>query len=112
MCLQVTTHYNINNDLQHYLWPLRVIAKAKLTPCSKPSEKISFMPIKNLKVFVLTGSLNVLVCVSGCIFHFIRLIMFCALGKVMYVCVYACVYVYVCIGIHVAMYMCACVCVQ
>ena len=38
--------------------------------------------------------------------------MFCALGKVMYVCVYACVYVYVCMGIHVAMCMCASVCVH
>ena len=82
LCLQVTTHYNINNDLQHYLWPLRVIAKAKLTLCDKPFKKITFLPIKNLKAFILTGSLNMLVCVSGCMFHCIRLIMFCALGKV------------------------------
>ena len=81
VCLQVTTHYSLENHLQDYLWPVRVIAKARLTSCDEPF-KISFLPIQHLGIFISIGALNILVCASGCIFHFIRLLKFYTVGKV------------------------------
>jgi len=82
ICLQVTTHYNLENDIQRYLWPVRVISKGSLTLCDEPFKKINYLPIKHLGIFIFTGTLNVLVCVFGCVFHFIRLVTFYAVGKV------------------------------
>ena len=80
-CLQVTVHYNLENDLQKYLWPVRMVAKARLTPCNEPLKDATFYPIKNLGIFVSTEALNMLVCVSGCVFHFIRLLTYCACSR-------------------------------
>ena len=82
MCLQVTTFYDLENNLQDYLWPLTVIAKARLTSCSEPFRKTNFLPIRHQGIFVSIGILNTLVCSSGCVFHFVRLLKFYAVGKV------------------------------
>lgn len=87
-CLQVTTLYHLENDLQDYLWPLRVIAKARLTLCSEPFKKANFLPIRHMGIFLSIGILNMLVCTSGCVFHFVRLLKFYAVGKV---CIESCV---------------------
>ena len=81
-CLQVTVHYNLENDLQQYLWPVRVVAKARSTSCNEPLKDATFYPIKNSGFLISTEALNMLVCVSGCVFHFIRLLTYCAVGKV------------------------------
>ena len=81
-CLQVTTFYNLENNLQDYLWPLRVIAKARLTVCSEPFKKTNFLPIRHMGIFISIGILNMLVCTSGCVFHFVRLLKFYVIGKV------------------------------
>ena len=81
VCIRIDVQYKIENDVQHYLWPVTIIAKGELTGCLDDSEK-DFLPISNLKYFIITGAITVVVCVIGCLFHCFRLVAFIKMGKV------------------------------
>ena len=82
ICIQIDAHYTIENDIQHYLWPVTILAKGELTSCSEDSVEKDFLPINNLGFFITVGAITVTVCVFGCLFHFVRLLTFLKIGKV------------------------------
>lgn len=82
LCINIDAHYTIENDVQHYLWPVRILAKGEMTSCLEDSEAEDFLPINNLAFFITTGVITIVVCVIGCLFHFVRLMTFFRIGKV------------------------------
>lgn len=82
LCINIDAHYTIENDVQHYLWPVRILAKGEVTSCLEDSEAEDFLPINNLAFFITTGVVTIVVCVIGCLFHFVRLMTFFRVGKV------------------------------
>lgn len=83
VCILIDAHYTIENDVQHYLWPVRILAKGALTGCLEDSEE-DFLPVNNLAFFLTTGAITIVVCIIGCLFHFVRLTSFLKVGKVSY----------------------------
>ena len=81
-CIQIDANYTIENNVQHYLWPVRILAKGQLTNCFDESEEKNFLPVSNLAFFVTAGAITIVVCVIGCLFHFIRLVTFLKMGRV------------------------------
>ena len=81
VCLQIATYYAIQNDAQRYLWPVVILAKGELTNCDKESEE-NFLPFNNLGFFITAGVATFIVCLIGCLFHFIRLLAFLKVGMV------------------------------
>ena len=80
-CIQISADYTMENDIQHYLWPVRILVKGKLIGCDNESKE-NFLPINNLGFFINVGVITITVCVIGCIFHFTRLMTFLKVGKV------------------------------
>lgn len=82
-CTDINVDYSIENDLQQYLWPLRIIVKAKLSSCDNMTEQ-HFIPLNydHLTYFITIAVLTGVFCATSCIFHFIRLLAFFKLAKV------------------------------
>lgn len=81
VCINIDAYYTIENNFQRYLWPVKVLAKGQLTSCLEDSEE-DFLPINNLAYFIITGGVTIVVCLLGCLFHFVRLMTFLKIGKV------------------------------
>ena len=83
ICMRLIVHYSIENDVQYYLWPIRIIAKGKLINCSEPSDgKQFFLPVRNIALSASLGIVMVVSCFIGCAFHSVRLFSFITTGKV------------------------------
>ncbi|XP_065887997.1 uncharacterized protein [Dysidea avara] len=81
ICIQLTVHYSIENDFHHHLWPLRIITKGKLIHCDGIFNSMHFLPIKNIAYLACAGVLTILVCFTGCVFHFVRIKTYIMTGK-------------------------------
>lgn len=88
ICIQVDVQYNVENGDQDYLWPVKILAKGRLTTCNKRLSKIKYLPIRHYHFFVSTGVLNVIVCAFGIILHCFKLLAFIVVGKVSNVHIY------------------------
>ena len=92
ICIHVTAEYCIENDHQQYLWPVRIIAKGRLSNCDNETEEQHFMPMNDLAYFLTIGILTGLFCAASCAFHFVRLMTFFKLGKVASYASYLCLH--------------------
>jgi len=88
LCAQLTVHYSIENDFQNYLWPIRIAVKGRLINCSGSSSNKNYFLLvnKNIPLVALVGVLTIPSCFVGCVFHFVRVVMFIATGKVRAIC--------------------------
>jgi len=88
ICIRVIVHYSIENNVQYYLWPVRIIAKGRLISCNELSNDKQFLlPVRNIVPRASIGILTVLSCFIGCVFHFIRVFTFIITGKVRMKCI-------------------------
>ena len=81
ICIHITADYSIENDYQRYLWPVKIIAQGRLSSCDNDTEQ-HFQPMNDIPYFITIGALTGLFCITSCIFHFIRILLFFKLGKV------------------------------
>ena len=91
ICIHIDASYTVENNDQEYLWPVRIIVKGRLATCSETLGKINYLPIKNLHVLIIIGTLNGLTCIFGFILHCFKLLTFISIGKV-------CMHIYVLIN--------------
>ena len=82
ICMRLIIHYSIENDVQYYLWPIRITAKGKLINCSEPSDGKQFLPVRNIALSASFGIVTVVSCLIGCAFHSVRVFSFITTGKV------------------------------
>ena len=80
ICIHITVDYNIENDYQQYLWPVRIIAQGRLSSCNGTEQH--FQPMNDIPYLITIGALTGLFCTLSCIFHFVRILSFFKLGKV------------------------------
>lgn len=81
ICMHITTDYNIENDLQQYLWPVRILALGRLSSCNNETEQ-HFQPLNDIPYFITIGILTGIFCTTSCVLHLLEALGFFKLAKV------------------------------